>query len=223
MMDVKPIDRMYNCLPLYHSVGGVQAIGAMLVAGGSVVVREKFSASQLWDDVVHWDCTLMQYIGELCRYLLHTGHSPSETQHRIRLACGNGLAPDVWNEFKERFSIPRIFEFYASTEGGVSLFNVEGKAGAIGRTPPYLAHRFPVALVQFDVERDAPVRNENGSCVRCVPNEVGEAIGRASVDPAQVGSRFEGYTDQAASDKKILRDVFEPGDVWIHRRSNAEG
>ena len=68
---------MYNCLPMYHSVGGVQAPGAMLVAGGSVVIREKFSARQFWSDVVRWDCTLFQYIGELCRYLLHTELLPA--------------------------------------------------------------------------------------------------------------------------------------------------
>jgi fatty-acyl-CoA synthase len=45
----------------------VQVIGAMLAAGGSVVIREKFSASHFWDDVVRWDCTLFEYIGELCR------------------------------------------------------------------------------------------------------------------------------------------------------------
>lgn len=215
LINTQPADRMYNCLPMYHSVGGVLALGAVLVGGGSVVIREKFSASQFWRDVVRWDCTMFQYIGEFCRYLLHSGVPAAGLHHRVRLACGNGLASDVWDEFKDRFSIPRIFEFYASTEGGVSLFNVEGKAGAIGRTPPYLAHRFPVALVQFDVEKDAPVRNENGLCVRCAANEVGEAIGKVSTDPGQVGSRFEGYTDQAASDKKILRDVFEPGDAWI--------
>ena len=215
LMDTQPTDRMYNCLPMYHSVGGVLALGAVLVGGGSVVIRERFSASQFWHDVVRWDCTMFQYIGEVCRYLLHSDRTSASLNHRVRLACGNGLAVDVWNEFKERFSIPRIFEFYASTEGGVSLFNVEGKAGAIGRTPPYLAHRFPVALVQFDVEKNAPVRNENGRCIRCAPNEVGEAVGRVSADPSQVGSQFEGYTDSAASNKKILRDVFEPGDMWI--------
>ena len=215
LLDARPEDRIYNCLPMYHSIGGVLAPGALLVSGGSVVVREKFSASQFWQDLVRWDCTMFQYIGEFCRYLLHSDTPSASLKHRIRLACGNGLAPDVWDAFKERFSIPRIFEFYASTEGGVSLFNVEGKAGAIGRTPPYLAHRFPVALVQFDVVKDAPVRNESGRCIRCAPNEVGEALGKFSTDPGQVGSRFEGYTDKAASDKKILRDVLEPGDMWI--------
>ncbi len=85
MMDTRSEDRMYNCLPMYHSVGGVLATGAALVGGGSVVVREKFSAREFWSDIVRWDCTLFQYIGELCRYLLHTEVHPHETEHRIRI------------------------------------------------------------------------------------------------------------------------------------------
>jgi fatty-acyl-CoA synthase len=206
MMDTRSSDRMYNCLPMYHSVGGVLATGALLVRGGSVVIRDNFSARQFWKDVIRWDCTLFQYIGELCRYLLHTEPSPQETEHRLRMCCGNGLRPDVWNDFQRRFRIPQILEFYAATEGNVSLFNVEGRPGAIGRIPPFLAHRVPVAVVKFDVEHEAPVRNDEGFCIRCAPNEVGEAIGQG---------RFEGYTSPEASEKKILRNVFEPGDAWF--------
>jgi len=215
MMGVQPTDRMYNCLPMYHSMGGVLVPGATLVGGGSVVIREKFSATRFWSDVVRWDCTMFQYIGEFCRYLLNTAPSSSDLEHRIRLACGNGLASDVWDDFKERFRIPRIFEFYASTEGGVSLFNVESKRGAIGRIPSYLAHRFSPALVQFNVDRGEPVRNEHGLCIRCAPNEIGEALGKILDDPSNVGSRFEGYTDQQASKEKVLRNVFESGDAWV--------
>jgi fatty-acyl-CoA synthase len=215
MMGVRPADRMYDCLPMYHSVGGVLAPGAVLVGGGSVVIREKFSASQFWRDVIRWDCTMFQYIGELCRYLLQAAPSPHETEHRIRIACGNGMAPDVWSAFKDRFRIPQIFEFYAATEGGVSLFNVEGKCGAIGHIPAYLAHRFSPVLVLFDVENGEPVRNEQGFCVRCTPNEIGEAIGKVVDDPSNVGSRFEGYTSKDASDQRLLRHVFEPGDIWV--------
>jgi fatty-acyl-CoA synthase len=215
MMDVMPADRMYNCLPMYHSVGGVQAVGATLVAGGSVVIREKFSASHFWSDILRWDCTLFQYIGELCRYLLHAPPSANETEHRIRLACGNGLAPEVWDAFKNRFHIPRILEFYAATEGAVSLFNVQGKRGAIGHIPPYLAHRFSPSLVAFDFAKGAPVRTERGFCIRCTTNEVGEAISKLVDDPSNIGNRFEGYTSQEATENRVLRDVFETGDAWI--------
>jgi fatty-acyl-CoA synthase len=130
------------------------------------------------------------------------------------MACGNGLAPEVWDGFKNRFCIPQIFEFYASTEGGVSLFNVQGKRGAIGHIPGYLKHRFSPALLMLDAETGEPVRDARGFCIRSGPNEAGEAIGRASAE-SNIGSRFEGYTDIEASERKILRDVFEPGDVWI--------
>jgi fatty-acyl-CoA synthase len=215
MMEVQSADRMYNCLPMYHSVGGVQAPGAMLAGGGSVVIREKFSASMFWSDIVRWDCTLFQYIGELCRYLLHTQPCAQEAEHRIRLACGNGLSAEVWDEFKDRFRIPHILEFYAATEGNVSLFNVQGKRGAIGHIPAYLAHRFSPALVLFDAETGEPARNQQGFCIRCEPNQAGEALSKIADDPTNVCSRFEGYTVTEATEKKILRNVFEQGDAWV--------
>ena len=215
MLGTQAADRMYTCLPMYHSVGGVQAPGAVLVSGGSVVLAEKFSARRFWKDIARWDCTMFQYIGELCRYLLHAESNTAELEHRLRIICGNGLRGDIWNEFKDRFRIPRILEFYAATEGNVSLFNVEGEPGAIGRIPPYLAHRFPAALVKFDVETSEPVRNEKGFCIRCAANQAGEAIGKLVTDSANIGSRFEGYTSKQATEKKILRDVFQPGDAWF--------
>ena len=215
MMDAQPSDRLYNCLPMYHSVGGVLAPGAMLAAGGSLVVRERFSASQFWSDIIRWECTAFQYIGELCRYLLHRPYAENETAHRLRLACGNGLAAGVWEAFQQRFRIPQILEFYAATEGGISLFNVQGKPGAIGHIPPYLAHRFAPALVAFDFDKGEPIRNENGFCIRCGVNEPGEAIGKVQNDPANAGSRFEGYTSAAETEKKILRHVFAAGDAWV--------
>jgi fatty-acyl-CoA synthase len=215
MMDAQPGDRLYNCLPMYHSVGGVLAPGAMLAAGGSLVVSEKFSASRFWSDIVRWECTAFQYIGELCRYLLHRPPETNELAHRLRLACGNGLAASVWEEFQQRFRIPQILEFYAATEGGLSLFNVHGKPGAIGHIPAYLAHRFAPALVAFDTEKGEPIRNESGFCIRCGVNEPGEAISKLQDDPASAGSRFEGYTNAAQTETKILRNVFAEGDAWV--------
>jgi fatty-acyl-CoA synthase len=130
------------------------------------------------------------------------------------MACGNGLRRDIWDAFKNRFRIPRILEFYAATEGNVSLFNVEGEPGSVGRVPAFLAHRFPATLVKFDVEKDEPVRDERGWCVRCSPNEVGELIAELREDHTNFGSRFEGYTSEDASERKILRGVLKPGDAW---------
>lgn len=214
LMDTSQNDRMYNCLPMYHSVGGVVAIGSLLVRGGSVVIRRKFSARAFWNDIKATECTLLQYIGELCRFLVNSPPSPHERQHQIRIACGNGLRADIWEPFQERFAIPRILEFYAATEANFSLYNCEGKAGAIGRIPAFLAHRFPTALVAFDHERGEPLRDENGFCRRCGVDEVGEAIGKIAPNETAPESQFAGYTDRSASDRKILRDVFVEGDAW---------
>jgi len=212
LIDVQPEDRMYDCLPMYHSVGGVVATGATLVGGGTVVLRERFSASGFWKDVVAERCTLFQYIGELCRYLLTGAPQAEESHHTLRLACGNGLRAEVWSDFQRRFRIPQILEYYAATEGNFSLYNCEGRPGAIGRIPPFLAHRAPVALVKYDVEAEAPARDAAGRCVRCAPHEAGEALGE--IVSANGATRFEGYTDSAASATKILRNVFAAGDAW---------
>ena len=159
---------MYDCLPMYHSVGGVVATGAVLVRGGSILIREKFSARRFWDDIAEWDCTLFQYIGELSRYLLNAPTAARERAHRLRLCCGNGLRADVWEKFQKRFAIPRILEFYAATEGNVSLYNVEGKVGAVGRVPPFLASRFPLALVKFDAATGEPARDAGATSASAV-------------------------------------------------------
>jgi fatty-acyl-CoA synthase len=214
LTDASPEDRLYDCLPLFHSVGGIVAPCSMLSAGACVVLADKFSAGNFWHDIVHFDCTLFQYIGELCRYLLKAPPSEYETSHRLRLVCGNGLRGDIWEAFQARFAIPRILEFYAATEGNFSLYNVEGKLGAIGRIPPLLAHRFPAALVRVDAELGSAVRNADGLCIPCARGEVGEAIGRIGTAD-EGGGRFEGYTDAAETEKKILRNVLAPGDAWF--------
>jgi fatty-acyl-CoA synthase len=214
MMDTKPEDRMFNCLPLYHSVGGVVATFATLVNGGAVVIRPRFSATDFWRDVRDERCTLFQYIGELCRYLVNTPYQAIESEHALRIACGNGLRPEVWVPFQTRFKIPRILEYYASTEGNFSLYNCEGRPGAIGRIPAFLANRLPVALLRFDVEKSEPGRNAEGFCERCAPNEIGEAVGLMPADGSERAGRFEGYADAEASSRKVLRNVFKEGDAW---------
>jgi fatty-acyl-CoA synthase len=171
--------------------------------------------SRFWQDVAQQACTLFLYIGELCRYLVTAPVQAVETQHCLRLCFGNGLRGDIWETFQARFQIPHILEFYASTEGNVALYNCEGRPGAIGRVPSFLAHRFAVALIACDSDSGEPLRGQDGRCIRCEAGEVGEAIGRI-VAADDAGPRlFEGYTDAIATDKKVLRDVFVPGDAWF--------
>ena len=144
-MNATPHDRMYDCLPLYHSVGGVVATGALLVRGGSVLIRDRFSVRAL--------------LGRRLRRQLHdlsiyrravplSGQRARACPTNAPIACGfaaaTGLQADIWKKFQDRFVIPHILEFYASTEGNVSLYNVEGRIGSVGRVPPFLASRFPL-------------------------------------------------------------------------------
>jgi fatty-acyl-CoA synthase len=215
VMNVKPTDRMYDVLPMYHSNGGVLATGAVLVGGGCTIIREKFSAREFWEDAARLNATLVFYIGELCRYLLHAPQSAFEQKHKVRLFCGNGLRADVWPAFQARFAVPKILEWYAATEGNVAVFNWDGTPGAVGRIPKWMEKRFVVKIVRFHIEKEEPVRGADGLCIEAEPDEVGEAIGRIVADPNKPANRFEGYADQSATEKKILRDVVEKGDMWF--------
>lgn len=218
-------DIMYDVLPLYHSSGGICALGAVFTVGGAVVIRRKFSASAFWDDCDRYKPTLFQYIGELCRYLLNAPPHPKETTHKIRLAIGNGLRPEIWPEFQKRFAIAKVVEFYGATEGNIALLNFDGTVGAVGRIPNYARKRFPIYIVKFDIESEQPVRGPDGFCIECAPGEAGEAIGR--IDEAEPRTSFEGYSKGTDTQKKLLTDVFAKGDRFFRSgdllRRDAKG
>ncbi len=205
--------RMYIPLPLYHTSGGICAVGAVLTVGGTIILRRKFSVHAFWDDCVRYGATHFIYIGELCRYLLNAPAHPQERMHRLQGAIGNGLRPDIWTDFQTRFAIPDIVEFYGATEGNVSLFNFDGKPGAVGRIPRWMKSFLHMRLVAFDDAAGEPARNARGRCRECRPGEIGEAIGRISETATR--ARFEGYTEQSDTQRKILRDVFKTGDAWF--------
>jgi fatty-acyl-CoA synthase len=211
-----PDDVHYCVLPLYHSAGGVMQLGATLFAGATLALRRRFSARAFWDDARKHEATAFQYIGELCRYLVTQPERPGDRDHRVRVAIGNGLRPDVWEVFQRRFAIPRILEFYGATEGNVGLMNFENEPGSVGRVPSRLVARLMsnAKLVRYDVERDVHPRGPDGFCVECADDEPGELLGRIPPGDPTSG-RFEGYTSDEATERKILRDVFARGDAWF--------
>jgi fatty-acyl-CoA synthase len=215
-------DVLYCALPLYHTVAGVICVNAVLVTGARLALRRKFSASRFWQDVSESGATTFQYIGEVCRYLLGQPTGPFDRDHKIRYAVGNGLRPDIWEEFQERFGIERMVEFYGATESNVSLVNLEGRAGSVGRLMPGMT----ATLIRYDIEADEPVRGADGLCIACADDEPGELLGRI-VEGKTAAGRFEGYTSEEATRKKILRDVRETGDAWFRSgdllRRDADG
>jgi fatty-acyl-CoA synthase len=210
-----PSDRVYCVLPLYHTAGGVMTVGMALLSGASLILKRRFSASSFWSDCRRYGVTVFQYIGEMCRYLLNVPPSPDDRGHDVRLVLGNGLRPDIWEQFASRFGIREIREFYGATEGNFALVNLDNKVGSVGRIAPYMKRAIPVELIRFDVETETHVRDEFGRCIRSEDGEPGEAIGRIADagDNTPLG-RFEGYTNERESGKKVLRDVFEEGDAW---------
>ncbi|XP_064842908.1 long-chain fatty acid transport protein 1a [Oncorhynchus masou masou] len=203
-------DIIYDCLPLYHSAGNIMGVGQCLINGLTVVVKKKFSASRFWEDCIKHNCTVVQYIGEICRYLLSQPVRPSEKGHRVRLAVGNGLRPSVWEAFTERFGVAQVGEFYGATECNCSIANMDGKVGACGFNSRILPNVYPIRLMKVDEETTALVRDRHGLCVPCLPGEPGLLVGRINQqDPLR---RFDGYANQDATRKKIANNVFKKND-----------
>ena len=155
----------------------------------------------------------MFHIGELCRYLLAQPKKPTDVQHCIRLAIGNGLRLAIWKEFQKRFAIKRIVEFYGSTEGNVNVCNYQGKPGACGILSVTLPAFNPLQLIKVDPDTGTHIRDANGFCVPADVNEPGEAVG--SINTKFATRRFDGYEDKSATAKKVLRNVFKPGDMYF--------
>lgn len=212
-INAQPTDRMMMVLPLYHATGGLCGVGIAISKGGAVIVRRKFSKSKFWDECVHFKATLFMYVGEICRFLLNAPAHPNEAKHSLRWIIGNGLRPEVWSGFVSRFNIPHVMEFYGATEGNVSLLNIDGPIGAVGRVPGYLRSRFNCDIIRYDVETNTNVRSSDGFCIRVEPEEVGELIGEIRADSARF--KFDGYETKEATEKKILRNVFKKGDMWF--------
>ena len=177
---------------------------------------KKFSASRFWDEVRTSRSTMATYVGEIARYLLALPPSPADREHGLRMVYGNGMRPDVWGRFQDRYGIPKVCEFYGSTEGGLShltiqegdfLRNAVGHDGLIRRWQL----RDEIVPVLVDSETNAIVRDpQTGFAIR-MPYEIGgEILFRLENEAAFVGY----WKNQEATEKKFARDVFRKGDLW---------
>ena len=196
---------MYNCLPLYHGTGLMIGLTAAFHAGASTVIRRRLSISAFWDDIRKYNCTCFVYIGEFLRYLMSSPPKPTDKDNPIRAIVGNGLRPDIWLDFKQRFDIERIGEFYGASEGNGGFANVFNKDCTVGLGIA------PMKLVQYDVANDEIVRDGNGMCIEVEEGEPGLLLIEVTTK-----SQFEGYTDTEASDKKLMRNAMREGDLYFN-------
>jgi fatty-acyl-CoA synthase len=204
-MRLKSSDTLYCCLPLYHNTALTVAVSAVISAGATLALGRSFSASRFWDEVVHYDATAFVYIGEVCRYLLNQPEKDTDRTNKVRVIAGNGLRPEIWDEFTARFHIPRVFEFYGASEGNTGFVNIFHIAKTAGLCPT------AVAFAEYDPETGEPVRDENGRVRKVARGEPGLLLSK--ITKAQP---FDGYTDPEASEKKLVRNAFRDGDVWLN-------
>ncbi|PBC31305.1 Long-chain fatty acid transport protein [Apis cerana cerana] len=173
LLGMRQDDILYNPNPLYHTAGGMIGAGFAIVKGVPNVLRTKFSVSAYWTDCIKYNCTAAQYIGEMCRYLLSAPPKPEDTAHRLRLMFGNGMRPQIWNEFVKRFNIKRVSEFYGSSEGNANISNFDGRIGAVGFVPLIVPRRFhPLAIIRVNNQTYEPVRDSNGLCIRAGTSDI---------------------------------------------------
>ena len=202
---IKHSDRFYITLPLYHNNALTLAFGSAAMVGASVVLRRKFSASQFWNDTREYNVTAFIYIGELCRYLLLQPEKPDDGDNPVVKCLGNGLRPDLWMEFKNRFKINRICEFYALSEGNSAFTNLLNKDKTFG------ACLSPYTVVNYDIYNDEITFDDSGYCIPTVKGETGLLLTEITTADA-----YDGYTDKKASDKRVLCNVLKQGDRYFN-------
>eukprot|EP00584_Thalassiosira_punctigera_P021871 CAMPEP_0172573912 /NCGR_PEP_ID=MMETSP1067-20121228/136436_1 /TAXON_ID=265564 ORGANISM="Thalassiosira punctigera, Strain Tpunct2005C2" /NCGR_SAMPLE_ID=MMETSP1067 /ASSEMBLY_ACC=CAM_ASM_000444 /LENGTH=619 /DNA_ID=CAMNT_0013366535 /DNA_START=1527 /DNA_END=3386 /DNA_ORIENTATION=- len=210
-----PRDRLYCPLPLYHASGLTLGLGGCLQSGSTTVVRPQFSVRQYSQDILTHRCTSVQYIGEMARYLVSAPPNPLDSKVSLRFAFGNGMPAEIWISFQKRYNIDIVHEFYASTEGNVNIVNNTGMApGACGIVPPGFGWIYPIGIFLYDEDSGELMRDKRtGLCVPAGPNEPGELLGLIKEsDPSR---RFDGYTNDAATQSKVVVNVCKAGDRYF--------
>ena len=198
-------DCLYNCLPLYHSTGMMLGLCACIHVGASTFIKRKFSASSFWKEVKKYNTTAFIYVGELCRYLSLQDPVDEEKDNPITKMVGNGLRPDLWDCFRNRFCVERICEIYGASEGNGFFMNLLNKDQTIGMT------NNKIELLEYDIGENKLKKDIDGNFIRVKENQPGLAL--VEIGPNAI---FNGYTDKKASDEKIFRNVFNEADSWFN-------
>ncbi len=202
---LKSTDRIYVTLPFYHATGLVICWGSAIAGNAGLIIGRKFSASKFWDTIRENEATAFGYVGELCRYLADQPELPSDINNKVTKIVGNGMRPHIWKSFKKRFGIKEVLELYSASESNAGFINFLNFDNTVGLCP------VPYAIVEYDKERDEPVRGENGFMRGVELGEPGLMLSKITKDYP-----FDGYTDKSKTESAILRNVFREGDRWFN-------
>ena len=204
-LNMQPEDIIYISLPLFHSNPIHIGLASAFRGGSAVALARKFSVSNFWNDVRKYKATCFNYIGELCRYLLNQAPDSEDRNHNVYKICGNGLRPEIWKEFKERFGIRYVYEHYGATEIRAMFCNYFNRDYTIG------INFHPHTLVKYDISADRPIQDENGFFQKVEEGEAGLLIMKITGPTI-----FAGYTDKVATKKKIIENPFGNGEFWLN-------
>jgi citronellyl-CoA synthetase len=204
-LNMQPDDVYYISLPIYHSNALHIGWASAIINGSAVALARRFSVSNFWKDIVKFKATCFNYIGEICRYLYNQPPSPNDRKHTVYKIAGNGLRPEMWKEFKERFGIREVYEHYGMTEMQGMFCNYLNRDCTIGICLN------DYTLVKYDIDKDEPIRGEDGFLQLVEEGEAGLFLMKIR-DPYT----FAGYTSKSASKQKIIENAFEKGDMWLY-------
>lgn len=205
VLDLNPDDVMYVTLPLYHATGIVVCWCGVIAGSATLALRRKYSTSAFWKDVQKFNASAIGYVGELCRYLIDAPATELDRNHRVTKMIGNGMRPNIWDKFKQRFGVDEILELYASSEGNVGFSNIFNFDNTVGFSPT------PYAVIAFDKEKNEPIRDKDGFCQKVKTGEVGLLVGKITRR-----SPFDGYTDPEKNKAVILKNVLKKGDAYFN-------
>ncbi|PVD19597.1 hypothetical protein C0Q70_20087 [Pomacea canaliculata] len=212
-------DILYTCLPLYHGAGGAIGLFGVIERGATMILAQKFSSRHFWPDCRKHGATVIQYIGEILRYVLTQPPNELDCVHNVRAAIGNGLCKDIFMAFQERFKIPFVCEFFGATEGVKLIYNIANKPGAVGRLSPLLSkiEPFPNVLVKFDYATAQPIRDKNGHCIKVKIGEPGLLLSKIPDEMRQGKDTVRLYkASDEANEKKLVRNAFADGDLYFN-------
>ncbi|KAI0869001.1 fatty-acyl-CoA synthase [Hypoxylon argillaceum] len=217
-LPLKPGDRMYTCLPLYHASALALAMLPVLSSGATLVLGRKFSHATFWPEIHASGTTHIQYVGELCRYLVNAAPGPLDRGHAVRMAWGNGMRADVWERFRERFGIECVNELYAASDGITTAFNRNRGAftsGALGvRGPLWRMLNRDERRIRVDPDTQEVIRGKDGWAIEAKADEPGELVNRLNLDDPDKGTP-QYFNNKSATVKRRISDLFKKGDLWF--------